>query len=433
MRVLWLVSITIPAAAAACGLAANEVGGGWLTGQLTALRALPGAPELTVCSVDARVQAPKTGAADGVRFRLLPAGDQAAFSALLREDRFDLVHIWGTEYPAARALHAAALAAGVPALVGIQGVMADCAAHLCDGVPEKYRRSCFVQRGIDRIVPGALLDGLQAHFDALAAGEAALLREARFVTGRTAFDKAAAARLAPRARYFVCNETLRPAFYKGPAWRPRTFGAAPRLLMSQGNYPLKNLHTVLQALPALRRRWPGLTLAVAGWPPLDKGPLLRPVIDWMFPYQRYCKRLIRTLGLEGCVRYTGPLDEAAMKQAYLDADLYLLPSSSENSPNSLGEAMLLGLPCVASAAGGIPDMLADGREGALYAPPGDAAALTGAVLRVLGAPDAGAALGAAAQARAQKTHDPAANARALAGIYTAILNGAEILNGEDTQ
>ena len=153
----------------------------------------------------------------------------------------------------------------------------------------------------------------------------------------------------------------------------------------------------------------------------------------MFPYQRYCKRLIRTLGLEGCVRYTGPLDEAAMKQAYLDADLYLLPSSSENSPNSLGEAMLLGLPCVASAAGGIPDMLADGREGALYAPPGDAAALAGAVLRVLGAPDAGAALGAAAQARAQKTHDPAANARALAGIYTAILDGAEILNGEDTQ
>ena len=128
-----------------------------------------------------------------------------------------------------------------------------------------------------------------------------------------------------------------------------------------------------------------------------------------------------------------PLDEAAMKQAYLDADLYLLPSSSENSPNSLGEAMLLGLPCVASAAGATPDMRADGREGALYAPPGDAAALAGAVLRVLGAPDAGAALGAAAQARAQKTHDPAANARALAGIYTAILDGAEILNGEDTQ
>ena len=193
--------------------------------------------------------------------------------------------------------------------------------------------------------------------------------------------------------------------------------------MSQGNYPLKNLHTVLQALPGLRGRWPGLTLAVAGWPPLDKGPLLRPVIGWMFPYQRWCARLIRPLGLEGCVRYTGPLDEAAMRQAYLDADLYLLPSCSENSPNSLGEAMLLGLPCVAGGVGGIPDLLADGREGVLYAPAGDAGALAGAVVRVLGAPDAGAALGAAARARALQTHDPRQNAGALAGIYRQILAG----------
>ena len=77
-------------------------------------------------------------------------------------------------------------------------------------------------------------------------------------------------------------------------------------------------------------------LRVAGWPPLDKGPLLRPVIDWMFPYQTWCKQLIRRLGLADHVQYTGPLDAAAMRQAYLDADLFLLPSYSENSPNSLG-------------------------------------------------------------------------------------------------
>ena len=63
MQVLWLVSITIPAAAAACGLPAKEVGGGWLTGQLEALRALPDAPALTVCSVDSRVGALTRGAA----------------------------------------------------------------------------------------------------------------------------------------------------------------------------------------------------------------------------------------------------------------------------------------------------------------------------------------------------------------------------------
>ena len=151
--------------------------------------------------------------------RLLPAGGPSrTFAALLREDgQFDLVHIWGTEYPAARALHAAAVAAGVPVLVGIQGVMGDCAAHLCDGVPERLRRSCFVQRGIDRVVPGALLDGLQALFDALAAGEAALLAKARFVTGRTAFDRALAACCAPRAGILCATRRCAPAFIPAPA------------------------------------------------------------------------------------------------------------------------------------------------------------------------------------------------------------------------
>ena len=423
MQVLWLVSITIPAAAAACGLTAREVGGGWLTGQLDALQALPDGPALTVCSVDARVATLTWGQSeDGrVRFALLPDGSARSFAALLRAASFDLVHIWGTEYPAARAMQAAAQAAGLPALVGIQGVMRDCAAHLCDGVPEQVRRSCAVQRAIDRVVPGALLDRQQALYDELAAGERALLGAARFVTGRTAFDRALAADCAPGARYFACNETLRPAFYTGAAWRPRTFGPAPVVLMSQGNYPLKNLHTALQALPRLRQRWPGLTLAVAGWPPLDKGPLLRPVIRWMFPYQTWCARLARQAGVQDAVRYTGPLQEAAMRQAYLDADLYLLPSYSENSPNSLGEAMLLGLPCVAARVGGIPDLLADGQEGVLYAPAGDANALAGAVERVLGSPDQGTALGAAARQRARATHDPQRNAETLAAIYRQIL------------
>ena len=114
-----------------------------------------------------------------------------------------------------------------------------------------------------------------------------------------------------------------------------------------------------------------------------------------------------------------------MRQAYLDADVFILPSLSENSPNSLGEAMLLGLPCVASRAGGIPDMLESGTEGLLYGDALDAAALAESVGRVLAAPDGGAALGQAARARALATHDPAANARTLCGIYQEILQEAE--------
>ena len=241
------------------------------------------------------------------------------------------------------------------------------------------------------------------------------------MTGRTGFDRAACAALAPSARYYPCNETLRPLFYTGTLWHAREFAAAPVLFLPQGNYPLKNLHTVIKALPAVLAQYGNAQLQIAGWPPLDKGPLLRPVIDRMFPYKLYCKRLAAQLGVAGHIRYTGPLDAAAMRQAYLEADVFLLPSSCENSPNSLGEAMLLGLPCVAAAVGGIPSMLEDGREGYLYGDALDEKALANAILRVLQNPDGGTAMGQAARARALRTHDAARNADDLIHIYETIL------------
>ena len=416
MHILWLVKTTLPQAAAACGLAgASDVSGSWLTGQLAALHAHTGL-HLTVLCVG---KAAASGEADGVSYRIVP--DTVAFAALLQADRPDLVHIWGTEYDAAAAMADAAGARGLPVLFSIQGVMRDCAAHLCDGVPAAYRRSGAVWHYIDKYIPGELLDNMQAAFDALAAKEAALLADARYVTGRTAFDRAACAALAPHARYSPCNETLRPLFYTGTLWHAREFAAAPVLFLPQGNYPLKNLHTVIKALPAVLAVYGNAQLVIAGWPPLDKGPLLRPVIDRMFPYKLYCKRLAAELGVAEHIRYTGPLDADAMRQAYLEADVFLLPSTCENSPNSLGEAMLLGLPCVASAVGGIPSMLDDGREGLLYGDALDSNALADAILRILQSPDGGTALGRAARARALQTHDAARNADDLVHIYETIL------------
>ena len=55
-----------------------------------------------------------------------------------------------------------------------------------------------------------------------------------------------------------------------------------------------------------------------------------------------------------------------MKQQYLDAHVYVLPSAIENSPNSLCEAQILGTPVVASYCGGTPTLLTDGQTGYFY-------------------------------------------------------------------
>ena len=108
-----------------------------------------------------------------------------------------------------------------------------------------------------------------------------------------------------------------------------------------------------------------------------------------------------------------------MCRQYLASSLYLLCSSIENSPNSLGEAMLLGMPCVAADMGGVSSMLEHGREGLLY-PADDPAALAQAILSLLDDPARAAALGEAAHERAVRTHDPARNAADLLSIYETI-------------
>ena len=77
-------------------------------------------------------------------------------------------------------------------------------------------------------------------------------------------------------------------------------------------------------------------------------------------------KLIRRYGLENHVRYLGGLPADKMAEAMLQANVYVHPSTVDNAPNALTEAMMLGVPCVASFAGGIPSMLRDGEEGLLY-------------------------------------------------------------------
>lgn len=91
------------------------------------------------------------------------------------------------------------------------------------------------------------------------------------------------------------------------------------------------------------------------------------------------EKLAGELGLEGSVSFLGSRSNV---YSYLaQADMFLLPSKYEGMPMTLIEAMGTGLPIVASAVGGVPDMLTDGESGLLV--PCEAEAVSQAVIRLL--------------------------------------------------
>ena len=92
---------------------------------------------------------------------------------------------------------------------------------------------------------------------------------------------------------------------------------------------------------------------------------------------------IDALSLRGRVTICGWVVDPA--EAYADLDVNVLTSNNEGTPLTLIEALTAGVPVVATAVGGVPDLLEHGALGAL-APPGDAAALATAILRAVSDP-----------------------------------------------
>ncbi|HEX6136691.1 MAG TPA: glycosyltransferase family 4 protein, partial [Casimicrobiaceae bacterium] len=100
------------------------------------------------------------------------------------------------------------------------------------------------------------------------------------------------------------------------------------------------------------------------------------------PARRALERIVGELGLRSAVTFTGRLDNERMADVYRSADVVLNPSRVDNMPISLLEAMASGVPIVSTDAGGIPDMVDDGKT-ALLVPVGDERAMAAAALRVL--------------------------------------------------
>jgi glycosyltransferase involved in cell wall biosynthesis len=214
----------------------------------------------------------------------------------------------------------------------------------------------------------------------------------------------------PRERIAVIHNAIDPR-WAAAARQPEAaaalraklgIGADEKILLIAARLSREKDHsTLLRALADLRgKRHLSPRLIVLG-----DGPE-RPHID----------AAIGSLGLAGQVILPGWVPS---EPYYGIADVAVLSSLAEGSPNAILEAIGAGVPVVATAVGGIPEIVADG-ESALLVPPGDAGRMAEALHSVLSSPELAQRLAARGREIAASHHSPEARVRAICDVYCAL-------------
>lgn len=432
MRVLWLCNMILPAIARELHMQESNKEG-WLTGISEALlREKENKITLGVCFPVSKEQDGINGViGDAMKENM--AEDTAAFAyygfyentlhpemydssleerlgRIVEQFKPDIIHVFGTEFP-----HTLAMAKICQnrkrLLISVQGICCELAKCYTVGLPSDI---CKKKTFRDWLKRDNIIEQ-QEKFMLRGANEKAALMLAGNIAGRTAWDRAVLGKYLETAKYYKWNETLRSNFY-GKNWNISDCERYS-VFVSQGNYPIKGLHIALRAFPKVLAKYPDAKMYVAGDKITAYGSLKEKIK--IGTYGKYLLELIRQNHLEEHVVFLGRLDAEEMCKRLLKSHVFLSASVLENSSNTVGEAMLLGVPVVSSEVGGVPSLLEGEKEGLFY-PPEDEKALAGQIMRIFADENLAKSLSAAEKKRAGKTHDAKTNYERLLEIYDEI-------------
>ena len=363
MKVLWIVNTIFPALSEAIGQR-NPVVGGWMYGLAEQVSREQGIELAVATTYSGSELYEKT--IDGIHYFLLPSKKLTKYDVLLESywlqvyNQFsaNIVHIHGTELT-----HGLACMSKLPNLnyvISIQGLTSVIARYYYSviSIYDIIRNITFRD-----IVRFDSIFQQKKKFEKRGKYEKEYILRAKYVIGRTSWDKAHTRSINSNIKYQFCNESLRSGFYEAEKWSLEKCNRYT-IFLSQAGYPIKGLHNVIKSVSLLKNEFPDIKVRVGGTN-ITTSKSFKDKIK-ISGYGKYIKKLILKKSLQENIVFLGSLSEEEMIREYQKANVFVCPSSIENSPNSLGEAQLLGTPVIASYVGGVPDMVIHNETGMLY-------------------------------------------------------------------
>ncbi len=329
--------------------------------------------------------------------------DQAKYLQLIESVKPDIIHIHGTENPFGCIIPLVK----VPVVVSIQGCMTVYHHKFLSGFSLKDLRISIIYRGkgLRQFIRNRSFNRAYRDFAQLKKREQQNLKLTKHIIGRTNWDRRITSILAPDSHYYHGDEMLRDIFYSSE-WKP---AQNDKLIIhsTTSNSAYKGFETICETLYFLcTERKMRVIWQIAGLRPSDS--IVK--VTKMKLGQRYPS---------AALLFLGSMDEKVLVESMCNANIYVSPSHIENSPNSLCEAMILGMPCIATCVGGTSSLIEDGKEGILVQD-GDPWAMAGAIMEMTNNSNIASQYGKCARERALRRHDRESIVRSYIDIYKTI-------------
>lgn len=425
MRILWLTNYPIPFIARKIGLA-ETVNEGWLI--TLSQRLLEEKTEVIFCSVLESIKSDAYYKDNNVSFYGIKIKNMRSyhkelknrFVNILEKEVPEVIHIMGSEFPHSYSLFEACKSLGIEkkCVVSIQGLTSKYAKAYDIGIEEEKKKKRLVW---DFFVKDSILIN-KFDFSRRGVFEERLLSQVPNVMGRTEWDYMCTKQVNPTVKYFKCNEILRGVFYE-KRWEYEN-AEKHSIMISQATYPVKGFHILLKAVVQLLGKYPDLKVYVASQTIYEKAFKRHRLLN--SDYTNYIVGLIKENNLQKNIVFLGKLNAEEMCNAYLKSSVFVSVSTIENSPNSVGEAMLLGMPIISSYVGGVPSMLEHKKEGVFF-PVNEEYMLAAYIEYLFDNKEFAIKMGKNARVRALKTHDIENNVEDVKGCYNKIIS--ESING----
>lgn len=228
------------------------------------------------------------------------------------------------------------------------------------------------------------------------------------VIGRTNWDKRISRLLAPNSNYYIGNEILRESFYNN-RWNKNNFDSCFKIVTTMSGGLYKGLETIVETARLLKQNnFNSFTWTVVGQS--ESSSISKLVKKWL--KINFDELNIKLVGLK---------TEIELVDILVNSDVYCQVSHIENSPNSVCEAMLLGMPIIASFAGGTDSIIENNIEGVLLQD-GDSFSFAGAIIEMFGNFDKSKILANNAFIRANNRHNTQNIVNELLNTYNTVLN-----------